>query len=300
MARDAGGGVFADWRYECFLPLVARGRLGGRTYAQMIASIRCARESETRSAAVARIGRWYDLDAARAAGIHRASVLSEAQEEADSLRFMRDPVAFERWLPRDLPILPDGPVVFAGLHLGSPVLGFLALRRRGVRDVHALVRGLDDSNPMQDAKRRWGERKLAWVRSVADGGIFGTTPDGVAAARDHLSAGKAIFAALDVPGDVVSRSAVVEIHGERLLFSTGVVQLARLTRSTIVPMIALRGPRGMEVHCAAPIDACGVRDPIAAIFVALTGFIDRFPGEWWMWPFLCTAPSGDGQARGGT
>jgi len=292
----ADEGMIASWRYRRGLPLLARGPVGGRIYARLVARAGGAHAVERRRAAVARLVRWYGVDARRAAAIHRACLLSEAQEEADSLRFMHDPGAFERWLPRDVPALPAGPVVLAGLHLGSPVLGFLALRRRGVRDVHALVRALDDGNPMQDEKRRWGEEKLAWVRSVGRGGIFGTEPAAIAAARDHLCAGNAIFAALDVPGDVVGRSAVVEMHGERLLFASGVLQLARLTRSTVVPMVALGSPRGLRLRFGAPIAPGG--DPAAATFAALGDFVDRFPDEWWMWPYL-RAASGDRESAAG-
>jgi lauroyl/myristoyl acyltransferase len=225
--------------------------------------------------------------------VYRSALESEAREEADSARFMRDRGAFERWLPDAPPPEIDGPVLYVSLHLGSPVLGFLYLRTRGRLDVRAMVRDLDPQNPMRDAKRSWGMRKLAWVREVAGGGILAADGAAVGVARDHLLAGGAVFAALDIPGDVVTRSAEVSFHGERVLFSSGIVRLAELTRSTIVPMVALGGAHRMRVHFAPVVDPGAVDDPFAAAFAPLLEFVDRFPGEWWMWPFLHPATAMD-------
>lgn len=277
------------WRYQRLLPLAGSSVIAGSAYAALVAAVELRRNARRRAVAVQRIARWSSGgDQRLARAIYHRSLLSEAREEADSARFMHDPAALGRWLPEEVARCVGGPIVLASLHLGSPVLGFVALQRRCALDVRAMVRGLDDANPMRDPKRRWGSRKVAWVRDVTAGGVLGADAAAVGAARDHLLAGQAIFAALDVPGDVVSRSATVTMHGERLLFSSGVVRLAALTRSTIVPLVAVGGAR-LRLHYGTPIRAFDHPDPVAAIFAELGGLIDRFPGEWWMWPFLQTA-----------
>jgi hypothetical protein len=279
--------AWGRWRYEHLLPRAARSPLAGRAYARLVARVELWRDPRRREVAIRRIARWRGLSLPEAERIFRASLVSEAQEEADSVRFMCDDAAFRRWLPDPALVPPvSGPTIFASLHLGTPVLGFLYLRGACPLDVRAIVRGLDDANPMIPAKRRWGERKVAWLHEQARGGILGVDAVATAAARDHLRAGKAVFAALDIPGEVASRTAEVEIGGERLRFSSGVVRLAELTGSTVVPMAALGGGERMRVYFGPPIRASASADACQAIFAELVRFIDRFPEEWWLWPLV--------------
>jgi hypothetical protein len=264
--------------------------LAGHTYARIVAQVELRRDPRRSEIAVERLMRWRNISRREALTIYRTSLVSEAQEEADSARFMRDEDAFARWLPANETPAIQGPVLFASLHLGSPVLGFLYLRSRCPLDVRAIVRNLDDANPMLTPKRQWGERKIAWVRDRAGGGIIGADATAVAEARQHLLDGQAIFAAVDIPGDVVSRTADVRVCGELLRFSSGIVRLAALTRSTVVPMVALGGGTRMRVHFGSPIAAYRERDALQAVFAELVRFIDRFPGEWWMWPFVRSVP----------
>jgi hypothetical protein len=279
--------AWGRWRYERLLPRAAGSALAGRAYARLVARVEVWRDPHRRRVAVERIARWRGLSLPEAGRIFHASLVSEAQEEADSARFMRDDAAFRRWLP-DAGLVPpvSGPTIFASLHLGTPVLGFLYLRGACRLDVRAIVRGLDDANPMIPGKRRWGERKVAWLCEQAGGGILGVDAVATAEAREHLRAGKAIFAALDIPGEVASRTAEVEIGGERLRFSSGVVRLAELTGSTVVPMAALGGGERMRVHFGPPLQASASADACQAIFAELARFIDRFPDEWWLWPLV--------------
>lgn len=279
--------AWGRWRYERLLPRAARSARAGRAYARLVGRVELWRDPVRRRVAVERIARWRRVSDADAERIFRASLVSEAQEEADSVRFIQDDGAFRRWLADAAEVPPvSGPVIFASLHLGTPVLGFLYLRDASPLDVHAIVRGLDDANPMISPKRRWGERKVAWLRERAGGAILGVDAVATAAAREHLRAGRAIFAALDIPGEVAARTAEVELGGERLRFSSGVVRLAELTRSTLVPMIALGGGERMRVHFGRPIAAVSSTDPFQEVFAELARFIDRFPEEWWLWPLV--------------
>lgn len=276
---------WASYRYNRLLPWAGRSRLSGVAYSEIVAQVEVRRDLQRRDVAVNRIARARRISERAASRIYHASLRSEAQEEADSVRFMRDGDAFERWLPEEAPPFGDEPVLYATLHFGSPVLAFLYLRSRG-NDVRALIRGLDDENPMLDPKRRWGARKVAWVRELARGGIVGADTAAVGAAREHLLDGKSVFAAVDIPGDVVSRTSKIDFYGEQLVFSAGIVRLAALTRSRVVPMVALGGGRRMRAHFGRPIDPNACADPMGAVFAELGQFIDRYPGEWWMWPFV--------------
>jgi len=277
--------TWAEWRYGKLLRHAATGRPAGRVYAGIVSQVELIRDVERRRVATARIARARRISSRAALGVYRRSLFSEAIEEADSARLMRDREALARWLAPDAPPRIDGPVLYASLHLGTPVFGLLYLQNRLSHGVCAMVRNLDDGNPMVDAKRRWGERKMAWLRETTGGAIVGADSTAVTIAREHLLAGNAVFAAIDVPGDVVSRSTTVDLFGERVAFSSGIVRLATLTESTIVPMIALGGER-MKVYFGSRVRSADPDDAMLRTFGELKRFIDQFPGEWWMWPYV--------------
>ncbi len=273
-------------RYDALLPVAGSSRRVGRLYAEACASMDLAADGERAGVAVERIRRWTGLSGADAREAYRGALASEAQEEADSAFFRRHPEAFDRWLPGGSEIpRPAGPVVYATLHFGHPVLSCVYLQRNGGGDVRPIIRGLDDTNPMADPKRGWGQRKVGWVRDLLDGAVFGVDAVATARAREHLLDGGAVFAALDVPGDVSDRTSEVEVAGERLRFSTGVVSLAQMTRSTIVPVVAVGGAQKMAVHFGRSVAATG-SDSFSAVFAELARFIHRFPHQWWLWPFV--------------
>ncbi len=281
---------FEGWRarlrYDFLLDLAGRGRRAGWLYTEACAIDDFSADAERTHVAVERIIRWTGLSSEDALGAYRGALVSEAREEAESAFFLRHPELFDAWLPQGVEIpRPPGPVVYATLHFGHPVLSCVFLRRRGDIDVRPMIRGLDDGNPMADPKRGWGQRKVAWVRELLDDAVFGVDGLATARAREHLLDGGAVFAALDVPGDVSDRTSIVEVAGERLQFSTGVVSLAQMTRSTIVPVVALGGGEQMAVHFGRPVLATG-SDPFSTVFAELTRFILRFPQEWWLWPFV--------------
>jgi hypothetical protein len=238
---------------------------------------------------VARIARWRRISLASAHRLFHASLVSEAQEEADTAFFMRQGEAFDRWLASaSRAPTCEGATVLATLHLGTPVHGYLAFRRAAHLDVRAVGRGLGPTNPMAQAKLRYARRKVAWVYERA--GVEFLEPDAVsmARAREHLLRGKLLYAAIDVPGDAVSRSAEVEMCGERLSYAAGVMILARLTKCTVLPLVAISRPDRIEIEYGDPIEP-GRPDVLTAVFAELTKFIERYPDQWWLWPYVVPA-----------
>lgn len=280
------GPMSARFRYDVLLPLAARSRRFGAVYAGLCGRAELAADGGRARVAIERLQRWTGVPEAKAREAFRRSLSSEAQEEADSAFFQAHPEALDRWLPGSVDIpRPSGPVVYATLHFGHPVLSCVFLQRCGGIDVRPIIRGLDDANPMADPKRGWGQRKVSWVRDLLDDGVFGVDAVSTARAREHLLGDGAVFAALDVPGDVSDRTSTVSVAGEHLRFSAGIVSLARMTGSTIVPVVARSGRDAMVVEFGRPVSA-GVEDPFAVVFSELSGFIQRHPEEWWLWPFL--------------
>lgn len=269
--------------------MAGRGRRLGGLYADLCGRAELAADSGRARVAIERIRRWTGASDEDARSIFRRALSSEAQEEADSAFFLHDGQAFDRWLPHEVEIpRPEGPVVYATLHYGHPVLSCVFLRWRGEMDIRPIIRGLDDANPMADPKRSWGQRKVRWVRDLLDDSVFGVDPLSTARAREHLLDGGAVFAALDVPGDVSDRTSTVAVAGERLRFSTGVVALAQMTGATIVPVVARSGDARMEVSFGTSVSSDG-DDPFAEVFAELARFIERHPDQWWLWPFVQAA-----------
>lgn len=269
--------------------MAGRARRLGGLYAVLCGREELAADPERARVAIERIRRWTGASEGEARTIFRRALASEAREEADSAFFLRDGRAFDRWLPQGVEIpRPEGPVVYATLHYGHPVLSCVFLRRRGEMDVRPIIRGLDGANPMADPKRSWGQRKVGWVRDLLDDLVFGVDPLSTARAREHLLDGGAVFAALDVPGNVSDRTSTVSVAGERLRFSTGVVALAQMTGATIVPVVARSGARSMDVSFGRSVSSDG-EDPFVEVFAELAQFIERHPDEWWLWPFVESA-----------
>jgi hypothetical protein len=276
-------------RYGRLLPRAATSRAAGRCYARLVAAVEL-RDTARRRAAVNRIARWQGVSRAAALRIFHASLLSEAREEADSAYFMRDGHALEGFLPRREALRdPGGRTLFATLHLGSPIFAFLFLRAVAALDVRAIGRKLDQRNPMPAAKRRYGLAKEAWLADVAGVDLLEPSAHAMTTVRDLLRDDRPVFAALDVPADVVTHSARVEIAGECVAFSSGAVRIAQLAGARVVPVIALSRPGGLVLHAGAPLDVAGAADAPAAVLRTLLAFVQRFPGEWWLWPYVHAA-----------
>jgi len=279
---------WSELRYDRLLPLAARSRAAGRQYARLVGAIELARDRRRRHTAIERIVRWQGVSRSAARRIFLASLASEALEEADSIFFMRDREALLRWFPdrREIPPLA-GPTIFATLHFGHPVLSYAFLRRATEVDLRVIVRGLDAANPMAGAKRRWGERKIRWLHDLTGVESLWTDGTSIARARDHLLERGPLFAAIDVPGEAVARASTVSIAGDRVSFSSGIMALARMTRCALQPVVAISHPDRMQIHFGRRIEPDS--DPTTPLFAELETFIRRFPGEWWLWPYV-TSP----------
>src|SRR5436190_15820658 len=81
-------GVWPTLRYRRLLPVTRVSRGTGRVYARLVAAVELGRDAARRDTAIARIVRALGVDRGEASRIFRASLASEAQEEADSTYFM--------------------------------------------------------------------------------------------------------------------------------------------------------------------------------------------------------------------
>lgn len=290
VASRIGGSsrLWPELRYAHLLHRAAASRAAGRRYAQLVAAIEL-RDAERRHAAVARIQRWQGVSRTTALRIFHACLVSEAREEADSAFFMRHRSELQRWLPEPDAIGdPGGPILYATLHLGSPVFAYVFLRLIAGTGVRAIGRSLDERNPMASAKRDYGLAKQAWLRELAGVDLLEPSAHAMTTARDHLRDGHPVLAALDVPGDVVAHSARLAVAGEEVAFSAGAVRIARLAGARIVPLVALAGRDRLRLHVGPPL-AADAPDATGEVLRALLGFVRRFPGEWWLWPYVQTA-----------
>ena len=279
--------AWPEWRYGRMLSFAATTRAAGEGYARLVAEVEL-RDVVRRRRAVARIQRWQGVSRDAALGIFRASLISEAREEADTAYFMQHPPALRGWMPDARAVaIPQGPILYATLHLGSPVFAYLFLRLVASLDVHAIGRKLDERNPMPAAKRRFGLAKEAWLRALVGVDFLEPTAHAMNAAREHLLDGRPVFAALDVPGDVVDRSARLAVGGEQVAFSSGAIRIARLAGARVVPLVALGGAAGLRLHVGSPIEGDSP-DAGTKVLHSLLGFVHRHPGEWWLWPYLPT------------
>lgn len=283
-----------DWtalRYARLLPLAARSLRRGAAYAALVAAVEWRRDVDRRTVACRRIERWLGASPAAAARTYRRCLGSEAREEADCAFLMGQRDALAAFLPAALPLAAaDGPVIYATLHLGTPVLGYLCLRRAIAPDLALVARALDPANPLPEAKRRFAVRKVAWVETTAGRPFFATDAASMLRVRTHLRVGRPIFVLADVPGDAVARSAACTLFGERVRLASGIATLARVAGSPVQTLAVTRAAHGLAVH-AGPRIASGGRDDrlLADVLDALAPFIRAHAEQWWMWPYLPAA-----------
>jgi hypothetical protein len=283
-------GRWAQLRWGVLLPAASRSRRFARPYAALVAIVESRRDPLRRDVAAARAARWLGVTLAEGAAVHRASLASEALEEADCAFFMRDESAMLAALraPADEPPA-TGATVYGCFHLGSPILAYVYLRRVRGLEVGIVGRALDDTNPMPPAKRRFGQAKVAWLERVTGRPLLGVDAGAIARARAELVEGRSLYAALDVPGDVSARSSVVPVCGEPLRLATGIVGLAALAGAPIVPVVAVNEGGALAVHYG-PAIAAGARGaggpPLVEVAAAIGAMVRRFPREWWLWPYV--------------
>lgn len=274
-------------RYGRLLPLTAHSRAAGRAYAAVVAAVELRLEPARRAVATRRITRWLTVHPHAAQRIYRDSLRSEAREEADSTFFMHHPAALAAAF-RVEGLEPEhrGATIYAILHFGSPILAYLHLARTRRIAVHAVGRALDASNPMPDAKRRYGTRKVAWVHALSGRPFVGVDAPAVLHARELLLAGDSLYAAIDVPGDVVARAAEITIHNERLSVSAGIPTLAAITHTPIQPILAISEATTLTLHYPPKVHPTTPQETLERITTTLFHQIDLHPTEWWLWPYL--------------
>ncbi len=277
-------------RYGRLLPVTKRSRALGRAYAAIVAAVELRADARRRGAAVDRIERWLGVTPDAATRIFRGSLRSEALEEADSTFFMHHPHALATTFHIEGAREPERPLIHAILHFGSPILAYLHVARIARRAVHAVGRALDASNPMPDAKRRYAERKVAWVYTTAGRPFVGVDGRAMVDARELLLGGESLYAAIDVPGDVVSRSATVTIHDEPIHIAAGIPTLAAMTRTPLQPVLAISHPTHLTLTLGDVVEPTTPAATLEAITRTLFAEVDRHPSEWWLWPYMPTAP----------
>ncbi len=303
---DAGSvdTLWSALRYGRLLPSAGASQAAGRAYAALVGLVEFIRDPGRRRVACRRVERWIGCSSAEARRTFRAALVSEAHEEADSVYFANHEAALQRLLTtRTLVRAVDAAdarpmggatregagTLFATLHFGSPILGYLALRPALGADCTLVARPLDAANPMPAAKLAYAAVKVAWVERVSGEAFLGTDGPSVARARERLLAGRDLFTPIDVPGDVVGRRTTVSFFGERMLFASGAMTLARLAGATVRPIVARRVGEGLALEVGRAIAPGEDAATLAAGLDELAAFIRATPGEWWMWPYLRTA-----------
>lgn len=232
--------------------------------------------------------RWLGIAPEAARRLQQRCLRSEAYEEADAAYFMRRPAAdlAAAFAPSSRDGIADEAVLYVGLHLGSPVLGYLHLA--SLAPALALIaRGLDPGNPLSDAKRRFAAAKVAWTEARAGRPFFGTDGESMLRVRSHLRAGKPLYLLADVPGDTVGRAEPCRLFGEAVRVAAGLPTLARIASSPVQTLAVTRGARGFTLRFG-PRLAPGTIT-MTAVLDALAPFIRAHADEWWMWAYLPTA-----------
>ena len=293
--------IAARWptiRYERIFPLARRSRRAARACGTVAGTVEFLIDPVRREVAARRIGRALRMPEWRARGLVRACLISEAIEEAEIVYFMAHTAALATVFPPDDAGPPAADrTIYVTLHFGNPILAYLYLSWWRRLDVTIVGRALTADNPMSDAKQRYGRGRVAWIESVSRPFL---EIDGASAprARELLLDGRSLFAPIDVPGDVVTRANDVDVFGERARFASGMITLARIGGATVQPIVAVSRRHGIVVHRGRPIVPGDDASTHAEVFRELLVFVRRYPGEWWMWPYL--APAADGSERSGS
>lgn len=286
---SAGDRAWQSLRYGTLLPAAGRSVARGRAYAALVAAVEHARDAERRRVAEARIARWLGVPGTTARALFRAALFSEGLEEADSARFMRDPSALDAAITITGDTARAGrPRIYGAMHLGTPVLAYLGLCRRVEPGLPLIARELDENNPMPAKKQAFARGKVAWVES-AGVKFFGTSTLSVLRARERLRDGKAICAAVDVPGDVVTHRATMTLCGEALSFASGIFDLAVMTGADVQLVASCHRDGAIQVSCRPPVAAASEAELAALVAREMEAVVRALPGEWWLWPYVLPA-----------
>lgn len=276
-------------RYARLLPLAAAYRRFANGYAALVGVVEARRDPLRRSFAEHRMQRWLGIAPAAARRLHRECLRSEAYEEADAAFFMGRPatdLAAAFAVTNEEGARAGEAVLYVGLHLGSPVLGYLGLTSM-VPDLALIARGLDPGNPLSDAKRRFAAAKVAWTEARAGRPFFGTDGESMLKVRSHLRGGKPLYLLADVPGDTVGRAEPCRMFGEAVRVAAGLPTLARIATSPVQTLAVTREARGFRLRFGPRLAPGPITMP--AVLDALAPFIRAHADQWWMWPYLPTA-----------
>ena len=279
-------------RYERLFPLARFGMRAAKLCAVLAGTVEYLIDPVRREVASRRIARALALPEKRAREIFRASLICEALEEAEIVFLMAHPGALARIFPAgdDEPSHVGG-TIYVTLHLGRPILAYLHLAWWRHLDVTIMGRALSADNPMPDAKRRYGRRRIAWIESLSRP-FLDNDAASVARARQLLLDGRSLFAAIDLPGYVVARAAEIDVFGERTHLASGIITLARLCGAPLQPVVAVNRPQGLALYWGRRIEPRNDASTAAEVFRELLTFVRMFPEEWWMWPYLVAAANG--------
>jgi len=279
-----------SFRYDVMLPLTRRSRTLGTLYAKLCAAREWSADRQRREFTAGRIGRALGVSRQRAQAIYRRALESEAREEAEVCWLMQHFDQLEKQFAADVSFPRDGRCIWATLHLGSPILAILYLACVRGMDLEMVGRPLGEGNPMPPAKRGWGKRKVEWLEGITRKSIFGVSAEATAIVRSRVLHGASLFVLMDVPGDVVARSVVIDLFGERIRIAAGVFVLARMLGVPIRPIVAVsRGGRTM-LRYGNLIEPVGNGIPSDAIAREMGTLVRELADEWWMWPYLPEAP----------
>jgi len=279
--------VWSAVRYQRLLPLATRRRSYGRSYARIVAMVEWLADRRRRDVATSRIARWLGMGRIRAGLLYRSCLESEAREEADTSWFITHPDDLERaYCPIDSPDRDGAATIWVTLHLGSPILAYLHLSRAWGIDAKIIGRALDDENPMPAAKQVWGRRKVAWIETLTAKPFLGVDALSIVRGREHLLRGGSLFAAIDVPGDIVGRSAKIELFGESMRIAGGIMRMATLARVPVRFLIAVSDGTAIKLRYGDAIPPSPTDAHLVAIGSEIEATLRAFPEEWWLWPYL--------------
>lgn len=282
-------GPLQSWdslRYDVLLPLTARSRTLGAVYAKICAAKEWSADRRRREFAASRIGRALGVSRDRAQAIFRRALESEAREEAEVRWLMDHFDQLESRFAADTSFPRDGRCIWATLHLGSPILAILYLACVRRLDLEMVGRPLDEYNPMPPAKRGWGRRKVEWLERVTSKSIFGVSAEATAIVRSRVLHGASLFVLMDVPGDAVARSVVIDLFGERMRIAAGVFVLARMLGVPIRPVVAVSRHGRVALRYGSVIEPAESGVPTHAIAREMGTLVRDLADEWWMWPYL--------------
>ncbi len=294
MAAQPKDTAWERLRYGPLLRVASRSRVAGRTFASLVSWVELRRDPERRRVAEERIRRWLGLPAAEAARVYRRAVFSEALEEADAARLMwgaasdRIPVEIRGDVGR-----AGRPRIYGMLHAGSPVLAFLGMRSCHEPEGRIIARELGENNPMAGAKARFAAEKVAWVEASSGSPFIDTDAGAILEARDHLLAGRPLFAAVDVPGDVVSRADRVDLFGETVVLASGIFRLATMVGADMQLLVSVHRNGRILVDCRPPFDAPDAASLMEAMTGEMEAVLREQPEEFWFWPFFVSPQKGD-------